>query len=113
MWIPSLGQEDPLAGKATHSIILVWRIHSLWGCKESDSTEGLSFSVFQGCNNLHRWFSGKEYACQSWSHRFNPWVGKISRGGNVSPLQDSCQDNPMERRAWQSTVHGVITVGHG
>ena len=26
MWVPSLGQEDPLEGIATHSSILVWRI---------------------------------------------------------------------------------------
>ena len=47
--IPSLGQEDPLQeGMATHPSILAWRIpwtekpgglHSLWGCKESDTTE--------------------------------------------------------------------------
>ena len=28
-------------------------------------------------------------------------------GGNGSPLQYSCQDNPMDRRAWWATVHGV------
>ena len=31
-------------------------------------------------NWLHRWFSSKESACQSWRHRrcrFNPWVRKI------------------------------------
>ena len=42
-WVQSLGWEDPLEkGKATHSSILAWRIHglySLWGCKESDTTE--------------------------------------------------------------------------
>ena len=24
-----------------------------------------------------------------------------------SPLQDSCLENPMDRGAWQTTVHGV------
>ena len=49
-----LGQEDPLEEKmATHCSILAWteeaghgqrRLagHSLWGCKESDTTERLS-----------------------------------------------------------------------
>ena len=47
-WAQSLGQEDPLEkGMATHSI-LAWRIpwtgepgglYSLWGGKESDTTE--------------------------------------------------------------------------
>ena len=27
--------------------------------------------------------------------------------GNGSPLQDSCQENSMDRRAWRATVHGV------
>ena len=28
-------------------------------------------------------------------------------GGNGNPLQYSCLGNPMDRRAWQATVHGV------
>ena len=28
-------------------------------------------------------------------------------GGNGNPLQYSCQNNPMNRGAWQATVHGV------
>ena len=50
-WIRSLGWEDPLEkGKATHSIILAWRIpwtiYSSWGCKESDTTERPSHNFF-------------------------------------------------------------------
>ena len=26
---------------------------------------------------------------------------------NGNPLQDSCLGNPMDREAWQATVHGV------
>ena len=47
--VQPLGQEDPLErGMATHSSILAWRIswtekpgglYSLWGRKESDTTE--------------------------------------------------------------------------
>ena len=32
--------------------------------------------------------------------------------GNGNPLQSSCLENPMDRRAWQATVHGVARVGH-
>ena len=48
MWVPSLGQEDPLEkSMATHSSILAWEIHgqsslvgySPWGHKESDTTD--------------------------------------------------------------------------
>ena len=49
----SLGQKDALEKEmATHSSILAWRIpwrekprgYQLWGCKESDMTEQLTFS---------------------------------------------------------------------
>ena len=44
-WLQSQGWEDPLEkGNATHSSILAWRIHSPWGCKESDMTERLSLA---------------------------------------------------------------------
>ena len=36
-----------------------------------------------------------------------PESGRSVGGGNDSPLQYSCQENPMERGAWRSTVHGV------
>ena len=33
--------------------------------------------------------------------------GRSSEGGNGNPLQYSCLGNPMDRGAWQATVHGV------
>ena len=33
--------------------------------------------------------------------------GKSPGGGNGNPLQYSCQKNPMDRGAQQTTVHGV------
>ena len=30
--------------------------------------------------------------------------------GNGKPLQYSCLENPMDRGAWQATVHGVTKV---
>ena len=46
-WVQSLGCEDLLEkGRATHSSILAWRIPcTVWGCKESDTTEWLSLSL--------------------------------------------------------------------
>ena len=32
--------------------------------------------------------------------------------GNGNPLQYSCLENPMDRGAWQATVHGVTRVKH-
>ena len=36
-----------------------------------------------------------------------PVLGGSPGGGNGNPLQYSCWDNPMDRGAWQSTLHGV------
>ena len=33
-------------------------------------------------------------------------------GGNGTPLQYSCLENPMDRGAWWATVHGARRVGH-
>ena len=32
--------------------------------------------------------------------------------GNGNPLQYSCLENPMDREAWQATVHGITRVEH-
>ena len=48
-WVWSLGCEDPLEkGKATHSGILAWEfqgLYSIWGGKDSDTTEQLSLHL--------------------------------------------------------------------
>ena len=36
-----------------------------------------------------------------------PGWGRSPGGGHGNPLQYSCLENPMDRGAWQSTVHGV------
>ena len=36
-----------------------------------------------------------------------PGLGRSPGGGNGSPLQYSCVENPMDRGAWGATVLGV------
>ena len=36
-----------------------------------------------------------------------PGSGRSPGGGHGNPLQDSCLENPVERGAWQATVHGI------
>ena len=36
-----------------------------------------------------------------------PGLGRSPGEGNGNPLQYSCLKNPMDRGAWQATVHGV------
>ena len=43
----------------------------------------------------------------------SPGEGKGYFGeGNGNPFQYSCLENPMNKGAWQATVHGVAKVGH-
>ena len=36
-----------------------------------------------------------------------PGSGRSPRGGHGNTLQYSCLENPMDRGAWWTTVHGV------
>ena len=53
--------------------------------------------------------SGKEPACQCRRCKrcgFDPWVGRSPGEGKGNPLQYSCLENPMDRRAW-GAIDGV------
>ena len=78
--VQSLGREDTLEeGMATHSNIL----------------------------GLPRGLSGKESACNAGDPGSIPGSGRSTGEGNGNPLQCSCLENPMDRGAWQVTVHRV------
>ena len=47
------------------------------------------------------------HACRTGDRGLVPGSGRSSGEGNGNPLQYSCLDNPMDRGAWQATVHGV------
>ena len=59
---------------------------------------------------LPRWLSGKETACKAEdagdSGLFPGW-GRSPGGRNDNLLQYSCLKNPVDRRAWRTTVYGV------
>ena len=50
---------------------------------------------------------GKESACNVGDPGLIPGSGRASGEGHGNPLQYSCPENPMDRGAWQVTVHGV------
>ena len=52
-----------------------------------------------------QWLSCEESACNAGDAGLVPWSGQYPGGGNGKPLQYSCWDNPMNRRAWQAIVH--------
>ena len=49
----------------------------------------------------------KASACNAGDLGSIPGLGRSSGEGNGNPLQYSCLKNPMDRGAWQATVHGV------
>ena len=49
----------------------------------------------------------KKSACNAGELSSTPGSGRSPRGGNGNPFQHSCLENPMDRGAWQATVHGV------
>ena len=40
-----------------------------------------------------------------------PGLERYPGGGHGNPFQYSCLENPMDREAWQATVHGVGKSG--
>ena len=108
--------RNPLEeGMATHSSILhgefPWteepsvlqsigsqRVGHDWATKHSTACHGYSFP------------GGKESACSARaaeSTQFDSGSGRSPGGGRGNPLQNSCLENPMDRGAWQATVHGA------
>ena len=51
--------------------------------------------------------NNKESACNVGDPGSIPGLGRSPGEGNGYPLQYSCLENPMDRRACQATVHGV------
>ena len=55
---------------------------------------------------------GKESACNAGDLGSIPRLGRSPGGGCGNPLQYSFLEKPMNRGAWQATVHGVTRVRH-
>ena len=68
-------------------------IYSTWDI----TIKKLSHACFTSANSIYNQYM----YCIWWI--FTVYIGE--RNGN--PLQDSCQENPMDRGAWQATVHEV------
>ena len=52
---------------------------------------------------------GKESACSIGDLGSIPGLGRSPEEGNGYPLQYSFLENPMDKGAWQATVHRVTT----
>ena len=56
---------------------------------------------------LPLWLRDKILACNAGDMGLIPGSGRSPGIGNGAPLQYSCLGNPIDREAWQSTVHGA------
>ena len=50
---------------------------------------------------------GKEFAFQAGVAGLIPGLGSSPGEGNGNLLHHSCLGNPVDRGAWQATVHGI------
>ena len=90
--------------------------YSLWGYKESDVTEQVMHkqihipSAIQTSLGLHCSSVGKESAYSTGDPGSISGSGRCSGGEHGHPLQYSCLENIMDRRAWRAPIHGVAEL---
>ena len=56
---------------------------------------------------LPSWLRGEKSVCNAEDPGSVPGSGRSPGEGNSYLFQYSCQENPIDREAWQATVHGV------
>ena len=67
----------------------------------------LIYASYQKSLDFSDGSDSKEYACNAGSLGSIPGLGRSPGEENGNPLQYSWLENPKDRGAWQSTVHGV------
>ena len=55
---------------------------------------------------------GKEFAYNAGNLGLIHGWGRFPTEGHGNPLQYSCLENPMDKGAWQATVHGAVRDIH-
>ena len=67
-------------------------------------------------SELPQWLSRLRICLQCKGHTGDagsiPELGRLAGVGNGKPLQYSCLENAMDRRAWWATVLGSQRIGH-
>ena len=77
----------------------------IWGVLAIASSATASVYMGFHCSSV-----GKESAYHTEDLGSIPRSGRSPGEGSGNPLKYSCQENPMDRRAWQAIVHGVTRV---
>ena len=81
--------------------------HSPWGCKELDTTEWTELNyrwASQVALVIKRLPANTEYIRDTGSVS---GLGRSPGWQHGNPLQYSCLESPMDKEAWQATVHRV------
>ena len=65
------------------------------------------YKAIMATKGLPWWLSSKEFTYNAGDTGSIPESRRCPGGRNGNPLQYSCLGNPMDRRAWQATVHRV------
>ena len=77
---------------------------SVHGISQARTLEWVAISFSRGFppfpHGLPRGYTGKESACNARDQGSIPGSGRIPGEGNGNPLQCSCLETPMDRRAW-------------
>ena len=82
------------------------------GTEHAQAQQGVSVAVAHtvcGLPGWRRWYR----TCLPMQETQGMWLpisgsGRFPGGGHGNPLQYSCLENPIDRRAWWAIVHGVI-----
>ena len=79
--------------------------------KNAQTTAQLHSSYMLAVTSLSQGFPrslvSKEFACNAGDLSSIPGLGRSPGKGNGNPLQYSCLENPIDREAWQATVHSI------
>ena len=90
-------------------------MRKIWFKKKQKNSNAYSdFSKILGPGTLFQerswWLSGKESTCTAGDAGDTssiPESGRSPGGEHGNPFQHSCLENPLDRGAWQATVHRV------
>ena len=70
------------------------------------SCQGVGYNIVSKPFQLPGGSDGKESSCNAGDLGLIPELGRSLGEVNDNPLQYSCLENPMDREAWWTTVHG-------
>ena len=105
VWRTTQRRKQPPSGTQQVPWVRRGRSSEWPGCEAEGQPAGWAWeSVKRG--GLPWWLSSKQHASQRSRRGSTPGLGRCPGEGNGNPHQYSCLKNPMDRGAWQATVHG-------